>query len=125
MPQRDTAARVVGAKFAAVNRHAVDDIVALYSEDAVLTAPDFCSSRRGRRDVRRTYQALFDAYPDITADIQEYVQQGDRVAVRFTVRSRLPGRSFEVPIMNFFSVRDGLIVADDGMFDTRGRKCAP
>ena len=47
------------------------------------------------------------------------------MAVRFIVRSSLPGRSFEVPIMNFFSVRSGVIVSDEGLFDTRGRKCSP
>jgi hypothetical protein len=56
----------VRAKFAAVNRHSVEDIVALYAADAELTAPDFCSPRHGHDDVRRTYQALFSAYPDIS-----------------------------------------------------------
>jgi ketosteroid isomerase-like protein len=119
-----SARSVVEAKFAAVNRHAIEQIEALYATDAVVTAPDFCSPRRGREGVHRTYRALFDAFPDISADVEEYLEQGDRVAVRFTVRSRLPGRAFEVPIMNFFTVRNGLIVSDEGMFDTRGRKCS-
>ncbi len=116
-----SAKSVVQAKFAAVNRHALEDIVALYAVDADVTAPDFCSPRHGRDDVRRTYQALFTAFPDISVDVQEYLQQGDRVAVRFVVRTQ----SFAVPIMNFFSVRNGVIVSDEGMFDTRGRKCSP
>ena len=119
-----SAKSVIEAKFAAVNRHSVEDIVALYAVDAELTAPDFCAPRHGHDDVRRTYQALFSAYPDISADVQEYVQEGDRVAVRFIVRSKLPGRSFEVPIMNFFTVRRGAIVSDEGLFDARGRKCS-
>lgn len=121
----ESAKSVVQAKFAAVNRHALEDIVALYAVDAEVTAPDFCSPRHGRDDVRRTYQGLLSAFPDISVDVQEYLEEGDRVAVRFTVRSSLPGRSFEVPIMNFFSVRNGVIVKDEGMFDTRGRKCSP
>jgi ketosteroid isomerase-like protein len=120
-----SAKSVVQAKFAAVNRHSLEDIVALYAVDAELTAPDFCSPRRGRDDVRRTYKALFTAFPDISVEVQEYVQEGDRLAVRFIVRSNLPDRSFAVPIMNFFSVRDGLIVSDEGLFDTGGRKCSP
>jgi ketosteroid isomerase-like protein len=120
-----SAKSVVQAKFAAVNRHSLEDIVALYAVDAAVTAPDFCSPRHGRDDVRRTYQALFSAYPDISVEVQEYVAEGDRVAVRFVVRSNLPDRSFAVPIMNFFSVRNGVIVSDDGLFDTRGRKCSP
>ena len=121
---QSSAKSVVQAKFAAVNRHALEDIVALYAVDAQLTAPDFCSPRHGRDDVRRTYQALFSAFPDISVDVQEYLQEGERVAVRFIVRSSLPDRSFAVPIMNFFSVRNGVIVSDEGLFDTRGRKCS-
>lgn len=120
-----SAKSVIEAKFAAVNRHSIEDIVALYAADAELTAPDFCSPRHGQDDVRRTYQALFSAYPDISVEVREYVQEGDRVAVRFIVRSKLPGRSFAVPIMNFFSVRRGVIVSDEGLFDTGGRKCSP
>jgi ketosteroid isomerase-like protein len=116
---------VIEAKFAAVNRHSVEDIVALYAADAELRAPDFCSPRHGHDDVRRTYQALFSAYPDISVEVREYVREGDRLAVRFIVRSKLPGRSFEVPIMNFFTVRRGVIVSDEGLFDTGGRKCSP
>jgi len=119
-----SAKSVIEAKFAAVNRHSLDDIVALYAPDATVTAPDFCSPRRGHADVRRTYQALFTAFPDIAVEVQEYLQEGDRVAVRFVVRGSLPGRTFAVPIMNFFSVRNGVIVSDEGMFDNGGRKCS-
>ena len=64
-----SAKSVVQAKFAAVNRHSLEDIVALYAVDAELTAPDFCSPRHGRDDVRRTYQALFSAFPDISVEV--------------------------------------------------------
>jgi ketosteroid isomerase-like protein len=124
-PPPGSARAVVEAKFAAVNRHSIEQIEAAYAVDAVLTAPDFCQPRRGREDVRRTYRALFEAYPDISADVHEYLEQGDRVAVRLTVRSRAPGRSFDVPIMNFFTVKNALIESDEGLFDTRGRKCTP
>jgi ketosteroid isomerase-like protein len=125
VPPPESARAVVEAKFAAVNRHSIEQIEAMYAVDAVLTAPDFCQPRRGREGVRRTYRALFEAYPDISADVHEYLEQGDRVAVRFTVRSRAPGQSFDVPIMNFFTVKNGLIVSDEGLFDSRGRKCTP
>lgn len=120
-----SARAVVEAKFAAVNRHAVDDVVALYAPDAVITASDFCAPRRGREDVRRIYQGIIGGVPDVVADVQEMIVEGDRVAVRFVVRSRIPGRAFEVPILDFFTVKDGLIVRDDGIFDNRGRACTP
>jgi ketosteroid isomerase-like protein len=116
---------VVEAKFAAVSRHSLADVVALYAPDATVTASDFCKPREGRAEVERTYKAIFAAVPDATVDVREYVVQGDRVAVRFSLRSQLPGRSFELQLMDFFTVRDGLIVRDDGMFDNRGRPCTP
>jgi ketosteroid isomerase-like protein len=114
---------VIEAKFAAVNRHSIDDIEKLYAPFASITAPNFCAPRHGREDVRRIYQDLFTAYPDIHAEIQEYLVQGDRVAVRYLVRLNSAGNGFVVPIINLFTVRDGLITTDDGMFDNGGRKC--
>ena len=116
---------VVEAKFAAVNRHAVADIVALYGEDAVVTASDFCAPRRGRADVERTYRGIFRLIPDVVVDLRELVTEGDRVAVKFVLRSAAIGPTFELPIMDFFTVRGGLIVRDDGVFDNRGRACTP
>jgi ketosteroid isomerase-like protein len=119
-----SAKSVVEAKFAAVNRHSIDDIEKLYAPFASVTAPNFCNTRHGREDVRRIYQDLFTAFPDIHVEIQEYLVQGDRVAVRYLVRAGSPGKGFVVPIFNLFTVRDGLITTDDGMFDNGGRKCS-
>ena len=116
---------VIEAKFVAVNRHSVDDIEKLYAPDVSITASNFCAPRHGRADVRRIYQDLFATFPDIRAEIQEYVVEGDRVAVRYLVRIGATGKEFVVPIINLCTVRDGLITADDGVFDNGGRKCAP
>lgn len=118
-----SARSVVEAKFAAVNRHAIADVAALYSPDAVITASDFCHPRLGKAGVTHTYENIFKFVPDAAVDVVEYVADGDRVAVKFFVRSRIPGRSFDVPIMDFFTVKAGLIVRDDGIFDNAGRAC--
>jgi ketosteroid isomerase-like protein len=119
------AKHVIEAKFAAVNRHSVDDIEKLYAPEASITASNFCTPRRGRADVRRIYQDLFAAFPDIRTEIQDYVVQDDRVAVKYFVRVGAAGKGFVVPIINLFTVRNGLITVDDGVFDNGGRKCAP
>ena len=116
---------MVEAKFAAVNRHAIADIAALYAPDARLTASDFCKPRQGRTEVERTYRGIFAFAPDAVDDVQEYVVQGDRVAVRFILRGTVGGHAFSAALMNFFTVRDGLIVEDDGIFDNGGRACTP
>lgn len=123
--QQPSPREVVEAKFAAVNRHQVSEIAKFYAPDAVLTASDFCAPRAGRGEVERTYRAIFDAVADVAADVQEYIVEGDRVAVKFMMRGNIAGRAFSLPIMNFFTVRDGLIVKDDGMFDNGGRACTP
>lgn len=116
---------VVEAKFAAVNRHSIADIVALYAPDARLTASDFCAPRQGQAEVERTYRGIFAFAPDAVDNVQEYIVQGDRVAVRFSLRGTMCGHSFSVPLMNFFTVRNGLIINDDGIFDNGGRACTP
>jgi hypothetical protein len=39
------------------------------------------------------------------------------------VLGSIGGQRFEVPIADFFEVRDGLIVYDLGVFDNAGRPC--
>jgi len=112
---------VVEAKFAAVNRHAIPDIVALYAPDARLTAADFCKARQGRAEVERTYKAIFAFAPDVRVELTDVVAQGSRVAVKFILHAG----AYQLPIMDFFTVEDGLITRDDGLFDNAGRPCTP
>lgn len=120
-----TATSVVTAKFDAVNRHDIDQIVAAYAETATLTATDFCAARIGRNEVRRTYRDIFSAVPDVHAEIVELLADGNRVAVRVRLRGAVGGQPFELSLMNFFTVNDGLITRDDGIFDNGGRNCRP
>jgi len=115
---------VIAAKFAAVNRHDIPGIVALYAPDAEINASDYCKPRKGQSEVQRIYQSLFSAYPDVVVDVSEYVAEGDRVAVRMKVSVRVNGQIVDVPIADFFTVRDGRIVSDDGYFDVHGRPCS-
>ncbi|MGH6781430.1 MAG: ester cyclase [Sphingomonadaceae bacterium] len=116
---------MVAARFDAVNRHALADIVAHYAPDATVTASDLCAPRRGHADVERIYRGIFASLPDAAADVQGYITDGDRVAVRYVVRGHFSGRAVAIPIMNFFTIKGGLIVRDDGLFDNGGRPCTP
>jgi len=116
---------VVRAKFAAFQRRDIDAIAAYYAPDAKVTASDFCHPREGRAEVARTYKGIFAAVPDAVDDVQDYIVQKDRVAVRFIFRGHIGGHAVAVPIADFFTVRDGLIVRDDGVFDNGGRPCTP
>lgn len=119
-----TPSQVVQAMFDAFNRHDAAAMAVLYSANARLNSSDFCSPR-GKKDVERTYASLFAAFPDIRDDLDSLVASGDRVAVRFTARSRSGGTAMALRIMTFLTVRGGLIVEDDSIFDTKGEPCRP
>lgn len=116
---------VVERRIAAVMRHDLEAVVALYAPDALETSPAFCSNRSGVEGARQTYGELFKAYPNITDDEATYVVQGKQVAVQFVARVRKPDGSllFEVPIANFLTVEHGRITRDVTYFDTKGRPC--
>lgn len=121
-----SAKAVVDKRIAAVMRHDLEAIVALYAPDAVETSPGFCTERRGPEGARRTYGELFKAYPNITDDVIGYVVEGNQVAVQFVARVRKPDGSFafEIPIANFLTVEHGRITRDVTYFDTKGRPCS-
>jgi uncharacterized protein len=113
----------VRAKFDAVNRHDLRAVVASYAPQARLMASDFCAPRIGRSEVERTYTALFSSVADLSVRLDQVQADGNHVAVRFSVLGSVGGQRFEVPIADFFEVRDGLIVYDLGVFDNAGRPC--
>lgn len=115
---------VIVAKFAAVNRHDIPGIVKLYAPDAEINASDYCKPRAGQAEVQRNYESLFSAYPDIAVDVSEYIAEGDRVAILMKVSVHVNGQIVDVPIADFFTVRNGRIASDDARFDVHGRPCS-
>ena len=113
---------VVEELFRAFNRHDVSALQALYAPDARLTSSDFCKARTGA-DVTRTYEALFRVFPDIRDEVISIVVDGDQAAVRFRISSVTEGNEIHFELMTFFRFRDGRIVEDATIFDTRGRPC--
>ena len=113
---------IVEELFLAFNRHDVSALQALYARDARLTSSDFCKARTGA-DVTRTYAALFRAFPDIRDEVISIVVDGDQAAVRFMTSSGAKGNEFQFELMTFFRFKDGRIVEDATIFDTRGRPC--
>jgi len=90
----------------------------------VLDCVQICAPRIGRSEVERTYTALF-SINDLSVRLDHVLADGNHVAVRFRVLGSIGGQRFEVPIADFFEVRDGLIVYDLGVFDNAGRPCRP
>jgi len=112
---------IVEELFRAFNRHDVPALQALYAPDARLTSSDFCKPRTGA-DVTRTYAALFREFPDIRDEAISIVVDGDQAAVRFMTSSGIKGNVY-FELMTFFRFRNGRIVEDATIFDTKGRPC--
>ena len=122
-PPQPVPVDAVRAKFDAVNRHDLRAVVESYAPQARLMASDFCAPRTGRSEVERTYTALFSSIDDLSVRLDHVLADGNYVAVRFRVLGAVGGQRFEVPIADFFEVRDGLIVYDLGVFDNGSRPC--
>jgi ketosteroid isomerase-like protein len=122
----ESAIDVVKARFAAVARHDLEAVVALYAPDATETSPAFCADRRGPEGARKTYGDLFRSYPGIEDVVTAYVANGDHVAVQFIARIRNPDgtTAFAAALANFLIVEHGHITRDDTYFDAKGRPCA-
>jgi ketosteroid isomerase-like protein len=121
----DSPKSIVEQRFAAVRRHDVEAIVALYANAAVETSPGFCHERMGPEGVRQTYSELFTSFPNITDDVVAMIVDGKHVAVQFVARVKKPDGTlaFEVPLANFITVEHGRITRDETYFDTKGRPC--
>mgnify|MGYP002651162225 CR=1 FL=1 len=116
--------QVAEAFFDAFNRRDMAAMEALYAPDAVLTSSDFCKPR-GRADLRRTYQTLFDGHPDVQDVVDVMVAEGDYVAIRFHAVAESGPLPMRLPLMSFLRFRHGLIIEDDTVFNTGGRACEP
>jgi ketosteroid isomerase-like protein len=113
---------IIEELFRAFNRHDVSALQALYSPDARLMSSDFCKARTGT-DVTRTYAALFRAFPGIRDEVISMVVDGDQAAVRFMTSSVVEGNEMNFELMTFLRFKDGRIVEDITIFDTKGRPC--
>ena len=68
----------------AANAHDASRLGKFYAEDAVAVSPVF-GEVKGRREVVRTFETLFETFPDCTFDLSEVFAEGDRFAFMGTV----------------------------------------
>ncbi|WP_313691128.1 ester cyclase [Halorarum halobium] len=95
----------------------LDLVEELYAEDAVEHDP--VGDHRGRDAIRRSFEQFLEGFPDVTATVEDVVTEGDRVAMRVTIRGTHEGlfmgveptnRSFEIQNTVFTRIEDGKIV---------------
>ncbi len=91
----------------------IDEICA---EDMIDHSPFW--EMRGREAVKEQNRALFEAFGDFSATVEDIAAEGDTVAMRVTVRGthegefmglEPTGRSFEIGNMVFTRIEDGRI----------------
>jgi predicted ester cyclase len=99
-----------------------------HSEDCTIVSPMFATVR-GRDAIRKSYESLFQSFPDWNFSDDESFIDGDRVAVPFTARAMHvgrfmgldgTGRHFEIEGVLLMDLRDGVIAAERRIYDFTG-----
>ena len=100
-----------------MNAGSLEDYMAIYSDD--LTLHGYPPGVEGKDGANAFYAAFRKALPDLELTIDDAVSEGDRVAVRYTVRGThsdelmgvpATGRRVEVSGQSFFRFEDGRVV---------------
>lgn len=97
---------------AAVNRHAVDEVMALMTEDCVFenTRPAPDGERfEGSAAVRGFWTAFFERSPKARFETEEVFAAGDRCTVRWVYHWIRDEREGHVRGVDVFRVRDGRV----------------
>jgi ketosteroid isomerase-like protein len=93
------------------NAHDLEALVACFAEDYQLETPAHPSRRfQGREQVRRNWEQIFAAVPDIRTEIRSIAIDGDRAWSEWDMRgTRRDGSAHHMAGVIVFGVRDGLI----------------
>jgi hypothetical protein len=97
MPESETA-RLALRFVNEINRHDLDSIVALLSDDHVLV-DSLGQELRGRERLREAWAALFRQFPDYHLGVKEWFQNG-RVVAMFGTASGTLAAGAELPAAN-------------------------
>lgn len=123
MWQKQNPQPIVESMFAAFNRHDVEAMTALYSDDAFIDSPDFDAPKRGQQTIRETYTKYFQQTPNIRNDVKSIVACGDKVFVEFissgTIENppayappQMKGKKFAVKMASVLEIKNGKIARD-------------
>jgi steroid delta-isomerase-like uncharacterized protein len=99
-----------------------------HAEDCTVESPMF-SSVKGRAAIQKSYESLFQSFPDWDLVDEPALIDGDRVAQPFTARATHvgrfmglegTGRRFEVHGVMLMEMEDGLIAHERRIYDFAG-----
>ena len=100
------------------NRHDVEALLSMMTEDAVFDAargPEPWGARHiGKGELRKAFSAVWDAFPDASWDDPTHVVIGDRGFSEWTFRgTSADGNRVEVRGVDIFTFDNGLISKKD------------
>ena len=111
-PGGDAAVQTVRLFNEAFNRHDVDAVMSLMTDDVLFentNPPPDGGKFRGAAAVRSYWQQFFAANPTARFEEEEIFGGGDRVTVRWIYRKEKDGKPWHLRGVDVFRVRDGKI----------------
>ena len=100
-----------------------------YAEDCVVESPVAGGILTGRDQVERARRAFFESFPDLKFTTERLLIDGNQVVQISTMEGtdiggfmglEPKGRSFKVPAVFFYELRDGLIARERRIYDFTG-----
>jgi len=111
------------------NRRDIAALVQDRSENSVVESPFNGGVTRGRAAIEAGYRSFFHAFPDVRLQWDDTLVDGDRVMLvgRMSgtdhggyMGAEVKGRSFDIPIVSLYEIKDGLIVHERRIYDFTG-----
>lgn len=114
-PMTDATSRMVIDRFnAAFNRHDIDALASLLTEDTVFedTSPPPDGQRiEGKASVIAFWRAWFARNPDARFEAEDIIVSGDRAVVRWVYRKIRNGQPWHLRGVDVFTIRDRKVAA--------------
>jgi steroid delta-isomerase-like uncharacterized protein len=109
-----------------LNAHNVAGMVSCFDDEMEWLDVPMEASYRGKPEISRFLDSLFDAFPDLDYRLTHMVTRGDNVVAQFQMRGThqntfygLPGTEavIQIPCLSMISMRDGKMLSDHCYFD--------
>ena len=111
------------------NRRDTAALVRDFREDGVVDSPFAGGSTRGREAIEELYRTFFKSFPDAHLQWDDTLVDGDRIMLVGRLQASdaggfmglaPAGRSFDMPIVQLYEMRDGLILHERRIYDFTG-----
>lgn len=118
-------AEIARGLYAAMNDHDVNRMMAVMTKDIV----DHEMSSQlppGRDGVQQWFGTLFEAFPDMSATLEDIICEGDRCACRVRMQGSQQGefmgipatrRAVDIEVIDIIRMQDGMIAEHWGLSD--------